>query len=107
MIESKDKPRQAWGRRERTPFVAPPVAAPVDDSHGWHSLLALGHQDTDPFDLVAPPEIRIVGASSDHLVVASDHRLPLGAEIVFRPGYSALVRAMSSRYVQPVVRRAA
>ena len=106
VIESKDKPRQAWGQQARTPFVAAPAPAPIDGCHGWHSLLAIGHQDTDPFDLVAPPQIRIVGASSDHLVVASEHRLPLGSELAFRPGYSALVRATSSRYVHPVFRAA-
>ena len=62
----------------------------ADEDHGWHSLLALGHQDTDPLDLTAPPGLRIIGASSDHLVLASEQRLELGAELEFRPGYSAL-----------------
>ena len=76
----------------------------ADDEHGWHSLLAIGHQDTDPLDLSVPPGLRIIGASSDHLVVASEHRLALGSEVAFRPGYRALTRAMSSQTVESIIR---
>jgi len=103
VIESKHKPRRAWGERAQTPFIAPVDLTPGDEQCGWQSLLGIGHQDTDPLDLTAPPGMRIVGASSDHLVIASAHRLPLGSEVAFRPGYSALVRAMSSRYLQQLV----
>jgi predicted amino acid racemase len=114
VIESKHKPRRAWGDRANSTF-APPADAPSSDpmstdpaadgeDHGWHSLLALGHQDTDPLDLTAPTGLRIIGASSDHLVLASEHRLALGSEVAFRPGYSALARAMSSRTLHSVVR---
>jgi predicted amino acid racemase len=107
VIESKYKPRRAWGARAHTPFLPPAATASDGECHGWHSLLGIGHQDTDPLDLCAPPGFRIIGASSDHLVIASDRRLPLGSEVAFRPGYSALVRAMSSRYLQPVIRSVA
>jgi predicted amino acid racemase len=107
VIESKHKPRRAWGDRVRAPFATPTGApATADDGHGWHSLLGIGHQDTDPLDLDPPPGLRIIGASSDHLVVASEQRLPLGSEADFRPGYSALVRSMSSRCLQPSIRGA-
>ena len=97
VIESKRKPRRAWGERAQSTFAPPPDApsadaTAADEDHGWHSLLAIGHQDTDPMDLDAPPGLRIIGASSDHLVIASEHRLGLGSEVTFRPGYSALVR---------------
>jgi predicted amino acid racemase len=104
VIESKYKPRRAWGERARTPFTPPVVATPDDERCGWQSLLGIGHQDTNPLDLTPPLGMRIIGASSDHLVIASTHRLRLGSEVAFRPGYSALVRAMSSRYVQPTIR---
>lgn len=104
VIESKHKPRRAWGQRAQSTFAPPADATPLDEHHGWHSLLAVGHQDTDPLDLGAPSGVRIIGASSDHLVIASEHRLALGSEIAFGPGYSALVRSMSSRTVHPVVR---
>jgi predicted amino acid racemase len=104
VIESKHKPRRAWGERAQTPFAPPVVAAPDDERCGWQSLLGIGHQDTDPLDLSAPPGMRIIGASSDHLVITSAHRLRPGSEVAFRPGYSALVRAMSSRSLQPIIR---
>ena len=104
VIESKYKPRRAWGERAQTPFTPPVVAMPDDERCGWQSLLGIGHQDTDPLDLTAPLGMRIIGASSDHLVITSAHRLPLGSEVAFHPGYSALVRAMSSRYLQPSIR---
>ena len=53
VIESKDKPRRAWGDRAEQ-HVHAAGGAPTDPStsdHGWHSLLAIGHQDTDPLDL--------------------------------------------------------
>ena len=103
VIESKYKPRRAWGERAQTPFTPPVVATPDDERCGWQSLLGIGHQDTDPLDLTAPPGMRIIGASSDHLVVTSAQRLRLGSEVAFRPGYSAFVRAMSSRYLEPIV----
>jgi len=109
VIESKHKPRRAWGERAQSTF-APPADAPsaeatsVGEDHGWHSLLAIGHQDTDPLDLSAPPGLQIIGASSDHLVVASEHRLGLGSEIAFGPGYSALARAMSSLTLRSIIR---
>ena len=107
MIESKYKPRRAWGERAQTPFTPPAVTrrdAGDDEECGWQSLLGIGHQDTDPLDLTAPPGMRIIGASSDHLVITSAHRLRLGSEVAFRPGYSALVRAMSSRTMQSIIR---
>jgi predicted amino acid racemase len=104
VIESKHKPRHAWGERAQSTFAPPPEDASAGEDYGWHSLLALGHQDTDPLDLTAPPGLRIIGASSDHLVIASEQRLALGSEIAFRPGYSALVRSMSSRTMASVIR---
>jgi ornithine racemase len=104
VIESKYKPRRAWGARAQSTFAPPAGGTAVDDDHGWHSLLAVGHQDTDPLDLTAPPGLRIIGASSDHLVIASEQRLGLGAELAFRPGYSALTRAMSSRTMSAAIR---
>jgi predicted amino acid racemase len=102
VIESKHKPRHAWGTRARSPFTPPAPTCGTDEIDGWHSLLAVGHQDTDPLDLTAPAGLRIIGASSDHLVIASDHRLELGSEIGFRPGYSALVRATGSRSMRSI-----
>jgi predicted amino acid racemase len=66
--------------------------------------VAIGEQDTDCSALVPPPGIDIIGASSDHLVLDCGSELPpVGAELRFGLGYSALVRAMTSPFVSQVL----
>ena len=61
------------------------------------SILALGYQDTDIKGLVMPLGLSLIGATSDHLVVnVSGASLAVGAEVSFRPNYSALMRAMNA-----------
>ncbi|MEO1003776.1 MAG: alanine/ornithine racemase family PLP-dependent enzyme [Cyanobacteria bacterium J06638_7] len=115
LIEVKTKPSQAWGRRGLTSFSPPGGAEPsalsssIPDSPQPASqgrgpqqrvLVALGHQDGDPAGLEPPAGMAIVGASSDHLVLEADRALSVGEEIGFRPSYSALLRAMTSPFVQ-------
>ncbi len=68
-------------------------------------IVALGHQDVDPSDLVPPTGLTVLGASSDHLVLdAGTARPEVGSEIIFSAGYRALVRAATSPFVATVVR---
>ncbi|MBS3941598.1 MAG: alanine/ornithine racemase family PLP-dependent enzyme [Actinobacteria bacterium] len=97
VIESKVKPSVPWGRTAQTAFGSVEVA--TDRGLVAQCLLAIGEQDVDPLGLLPPPGTRIVGASSDHLVVISDEPLPVGAELRFFPNYSALLRAMTSPFV--------
>ena len=62
-------------------------------------ILALGRQDTDPSDLTNTEGIRIVGSSSDHVIVEADAALEIGTQVRFRPGYRALLGAMTSPFV--------
>lgn len=65
--------------------------------NGWKSVLALGRQDTDIDGLAMPRDLRLRGATSDHLVVLkSGKALVVGAQIKFQPNYSALMRAMAA-----------
>ena len=67
------------------------------------AILALGRQDVDPDGLQPPEGIRILGMSSDHLVVdLGDHTVGVGDEIDFGVGYGALVRAMTSPFVTKI-----
>jgi predicted amino acid racemase len=70
-----------------------------DRGEVWQTILAVGRQDTDPADLVAPAGVTILAASSDHLVTATAQRTAPGDEIRFEPGYSALLRSMTSPFV--------
>ena len=67
------------------------------------AIFAIGEQDTDCGSLVAPPGTTIIGASSDHLVLDCGSTLPaVGTEFRFHLGYSALVRAMTSPFVNQI-----
>jgi len=64
-------------------------------------ILALGLQDVDITTLRGSNNLRILGATSDHLVVdASDQGLQLGDEVSFAVGYRAMMSAMTSPYVE-------
>jgi predicted amino acid racemase len=98
VIESKTKPSRPSGEIGEAAFgVVGPTLGVGDISQ---VILALGRQDTDCFGLDAPPGIEILGASSDHIIVnAGDSGLPIGSEVRFQLNYSALVRAMTSPFV--------
>ena len=110
IIEAKDKPCQPWGQRGHTsfaPVATPPQRQPALRQPGLRqprlrqrALLALGIQDVDPAGLTPPAGITIVGASSDHLVIEADQPLAVGEELRFGLDYSALLRAMTSPFIQ-------
>jgi predicted amino acid racemase len=102
VIEVQDKPAQPWGEVAQ---AAHGTAAPRPGNGTIRqALVALGRQDTDPDGLTPPPGLAILGASSDHLVLdASHHSLAVGDELGFGLGYGALVRAMTSPYVEHVM----
>jgi len=65
--------------------------------------VALGRPDIDPDGRTGPAGVRILGASSDHLVVDAGHAFPLvGSEMAFRLNSSALLGAMTSPFVTEV-----
>jgi predicted amino acid racemase len=103
VVESKIKPSKPWGEIVQS---SSEMQAPVRDRRQIaQSILALGHQDTDPGGLSAPPGIAILDATSDHLVIDSgDVHTPVGAEIEFQPTYPALVRSMTSPFVTKVMK---
>lgn len=101
VIESRPKPSLPWGRIAQAAFGQPTPVAGVD-RHGTtvvQSILAIGRQDVDPDGLVPPPGVELLACSSDHLVASTEHVLPVGTEVAFRPDYSALLRAMTSPFV--------
>lgn len=68
------------------------------------ALLNVGREDVDVANLTPlHPGIQIVGASSGYLVLdvtESTTDAGVGAELAFAPGYGALLRAMTSEYVE-------
>jgi predicted amino acid racemase len=102
VIESKVKPSKAWGEVGQTAFGERPPA--LDRGPISQTILAIGQQDTDPGGLRPPHGIDVLGASSDHLILESNHCLAIGAEMTFQLNYGALVRAMTSPFVAKVVK---
>ena len=102
VIEAKTKPSKPSGRIAQTAFGNGPPA--TDRGLITQAIVAVGQQDIDPAGLQAPAEIDIVGASSDHLILESDHfELSVGEEVIFQLNYSALLRAMTSPFVAKVM----
>jgi ornithine racemase len=104
VIESKRKPTKPWGRIEQAAFgEAGPV---VDRGEVWQTILAVGRQDTDPAGLTPPAGVRVLAASSDHLVAETEGRVAPGTEIRFQPDYGSLLRSMTSPFVATALHRA-
>ena len=102
VIESKVKPSQPWGDMAQNAFGEKPSA--TNRGNITQTILAIGHQDTDPSGLQPPPGVEILGASSDHLITDAGHNnLSVGDEISFQLNYSALVRAMTSPFVAKLI----
>lgn len=101
VIEAKDKPSQPWGSLAQTAFGAKDRAE--DRGVINQAILALGRQDVDPDGLTPPPGVEVLGASSDHLIIAPGPvPLAVGDEVTFGLNYAALVRAMTSPFVTKV-----
>lgn len=102
VIEVQDKPAQPWGAVAQAAHGS--EASRPGTGTIRQAIVALGRQDTDPEGLTPPAGLSILGASSDHLVLdAGDHPLAVGDEVIFAMGYGALVRAMTSPYVEQVL----
>ncbi|MEO0650072.1 MAG: alanine/ornithine racemase family PLP-dependent enzyme [Planctomycetota bacterium] len=101
VIEAKLKPSLPRGEVGQSAFGKPRHA--TDRGPVWQTILALGRQDVDPEGLHPPTGMRVLGSSSDHLILDSGpRRLPVGAEVSFQLDYSALLRAMTSPFVTKV-----
>ena len=65
----------------------------------WQTIVAAGRQDIDPDDLGSTVGMTVLAASSDHLILETSARPAPGDEIRFEPGYSTLLRSMTSPFV--------
>lgn len=104
VIESKVKPAQPWGHTGQAAFGNARLSETLNNGeHISQTILAIGHQDTDPNGLQLTRGMSILGASSDHLIVETGRfSLGSGSELTMRPNYSALVRSMTSPFVAKI-----
>ncbi len=101
VIELKTKLSQPYGEIAQDAFGCVPVFEGKGNME--RAILALGRQDVDVSAIKPRIKADVLGASSDHLIVdVSGLGLEVGAEVRFDVGYSALLRAMTSPYVEKV-----
>lgn len=78
----------------------------VDKGPMLRGILAIGRQDTDQDSLMPHDKrVKVLGASSDHLMVDLTQATcyQVGDVLAFTPGYSALLRAYTSPYVEKTI----
>jgi predicted amino acid racemase len=101
VIELKTKPSRSYGEIAQGAFRHVPVYE--DKGNMRRAILALGRQDVDVSAIKPRVKVNVLGASSDHLILdIKEQSLEVGAEVRFDVGYSALLRAMMSPYVEKV-----
>jgi predicted amino acid racemase len=107
IVELKSKPTVPIGTRGAPVFDDAPLLE--DQGTRLRAIVALGQQDVppggiSPFD----PELRILGASSDHMILDiedSARVYAVGDMIDLRLNYQGLLMACSSAYIPHVYRR--
>lgn len=98
VIESKDKPSLPFGEMGQTAFGEPPVF--IDRGIHRRVIVALGRQDVLISSLRSSPDLEILGASSDHVVLDSHRQgLTVGDSVRFDLDYGGLLSAMTSPFV--------
>jgi len=101
VIELKTKPSRPYGEIAQDAFGRVPVFEGKGNME--RAILALGEQDVDSSAIKPRIKADVLGASSDHLILdVSGLDLEVGAKVQFDLGYSALLRAMTSPYVEKV-----
>jgi len=99
VIELKTKPPKPYGEVAQDAFGHVPTFE--GNGHRHRAILALGRQDVDASAVQPRVDADVVGASSDHLILGiGDADLAVGAQVQFDVQYSALLRAMTSPYVE-------
>ncbi|AKT51337.1 alanine racemase [Arsenicicoccus sp. oral taxon 190] len=107
VVELERKPSVPIGKRGQNAFGEEPAFE--DRGTRLRAIFNVGRQDVivdglDPLD----PNISILGASSDHLILdvedmAGVESLRVGDEMAFYPDYAALLALSTSPYVEKVV----
>jgi len=101
VIELKTKPSRPHGEIAQDAFGRVPVFEDKEDME--RAILALGRQDVDVSAIKPRIKTAVLGASSDCLILGVNGLgLEVGAEVRFDVQYSALLRAMTSPYVEKV-----
>lgn len=100
IVELQAKPSKPIGKSGMNAFGE--TVQFEDRGQMLRAIIAIGRQDVDPASLKCLDEnAEILGASSDHLIVdlTKSNMYNVGDTISFVPGYGALLRLCTSKYV--------
>jgi len=100
VIESKLKPSLPYGEICQNAFGDTPEFADIGNIN--RVIIGIGEQDVDTKAITPRINAKVIGASSDHLILHSKSRLEVGSEVQFDINYSALLRLSISPYVAKV-----
>jgi len=101
VIETKTKPSYPFGEIGQNAFGDAPSV--TDQGPMRRAIVALGEQDIDPRGIHPHTSASILGVSSDQIVLHDTQAaLSVGSEVAFSIDYRALLRAMTSPYVEKV-----
>ena len=100
VIESKLKPSLPYGEICQNAFGAKPEFADIGTIN--RIIVGIGEQDVDTKAITPRINAKVIGASSDHLILHSKNHIEVGSEIEFDINYSALLRLSTSAYVKKV-----
>ncbi len=99
VIESKKKPSLPYGEICQDAFGN----IPVFQDRGIHQriIIALGRQDVLVSGLIPISDLKILGSSSDHIILDSNNDdLRVGSKVNFNLDYGGLLAAMTSPFIQ-------
>jgi predicted amino acid racemase len=101
VIESKKKPSLPFGEICQDAFGNIPVFQ--DQGIRKRAIIALGRQDVPVSSLKSNNKMRIIGSSSDHIILDNNyHNLEVGDEVSFKLDYGGLLAAMTSPFIRKV-----
>ncbi len=104
LIEVKTKPSYPDGDIGMNSFGEKPAIR--DEGLMKRGLLAIGKQDVNLNHLTPLEDVRIIGGSSDHLIVdLKDQDYEVGDHLSFSVNYPALVHLMNSEYVHKPIKK--
>lgn len=102
LIEVKRKPSKPWGERTKDAFGE--EVEFEDEGEMIRGILSLGRQDVNLGGIKPEEDFKIIGASSDHMVVNLNKRYfsKVGDILSLRLNYSGILSAMTSPYIEKV-----
>lgn len=100
IIESKIKPSVPYGEVCQDAFGDTPDFTDIGNIN--RIIIGIGEQDVDTKAITPRINAKIIGASSDHLILHPQNHIEVGSEIEFDINYSALLRLSTSPYVKKV-----